>query len=304
MSDVDEFERHRALLFSVAYRMLGRASEAEEVVQDAWLRAAAAADDEVRSPRAYLTTIVTRLALDRLKSARVTRERYVGPWLPEPVLTDGAPGPEQAAELSESLGHAFLVMLDRLSPEERAVFLLREAFDHRYADIATMLGTTAANCRQLCHRARRRLVAGDSNGSERPRDDRRRLAERFAAAMRAGDGAALSALLAEDVGFWSDGGGRVIAARKPLLGRSAVLNLLLGIRRTAPSAGVDLDAVSVAIHDVNHEPAMLVFVAGRLDSVYVLSTNGDAITALRVIRNPDKLVLARQLEATGRPSPA
>src|SRR5947209_13136060 len=143
---LDRFEAHRPLLFAVAYRMLGSATDAEDVVQDAWLRYSSAGEVDVRSPKAYLTTIVTRLCLDRLKSARAQREEYVGPWLPEPVATDAAPGPERSAALAESVTLAFMVLLETLTPEERAVFLLREVFDHEYDDIAAALELTAANC--------------------------------------------------------------------------------------------------------------------------------------------------------------
>jgi len=300
MTDIDDFERARPQLFSVAYRMLGSATEAEDVVQDAWLRFSAAQPSDLRSPRAYLTTIATRLALDRLKSARATREQYVGPWLPEPVLTGGPPGPEQSAVLAESLTLAFMVLLDTLSPEERAVFLLREVFEHSYAEIASMLESSESNCRQLFHRAKERLAAGRPR-SGRSREERRRLAERFASAMRAGDEAELTRVLADDVGFWGDGGGRVIAAKRPVFGREAVVNFILGIRRTAPSAGIDLEKVTVDIVDVNYEPAMVARVDGRIDSVYVFSMDDNGITGIRVVRNPDKLVfIARQLEEAGR----
>src|SRR5262245_22044915 len=230
--DVNEFEQHRSHLFSLAYRMLGSASEAEDVVQDAWLRSAAADTTDLRSPRAYLMTVVTRLALDRLKSARVTREQYVGPWLPEPVLTDGRPEPEESAALAESLTLAFMVLLDTLSPEERAVFVLREVLEYSYAEIAAVLKESEANCRQLLHRAKEHLRSARPR-SPRSREQTRQLAERFVDSMRAGDGDQLTRVLAEDVGFWGDGGGRVPAGRRPIIGREAVVNLLVGIRRAA-----------------------------------------------------------------------
>jgi RNA polymerase sigma-70 factor (TIGR02957 family) len=298
---VDEFERCRPLLFSIAYRMLGSAAEAEDVVQDTWLRAASARDSEVRSPRAYLTTIATRLALDRLKSARVAREEYVGPWLPEPLLTDLRPEPEQSLVLAESLSFAFLVLLETLSPQERAVFLLREAFEYSYAEIAGFLEASEASCRQLFHRARERLALKQSRSS-RSRAEKRKLAERFVSAMRAGDRDELTRALAEDVGFWGDGGGRVVAARRPVLGREAVLNLLLGIRRTGLSAAAaSQQEIAIEVAEVNYEPAMLVSVDGRLDSVYVFSFAGDALVGIRVVRNPDKLgYIRQQLAAAGR----
>jgi len=293
MTEVELFQSHRRQLFAVAYRMLGSASDAEDVVQDAWLRYAAARPSDLRSPQAYLTTIVTRLCLDRLKSARATREEYVGPWLPEPVLTDGRREPEQSLALAESVTLAFMVLLETLSPEERAVFLLREVFDHEYDEIAAMLDTTPANCRQLFHRAKQRIA------ERRPRfrgalDEKRPLVGRFVAALRDGDGEALTSVLAEDVGFWSDGGGKVLAARRPVFGRDRVVQVLVGIRRTAPAAA--LDAVTIDVVEVNHDPALVLRVAGRIDSVYTLTVEDDAIAAIRIVRNPDKLrFLDRQL---------
>jgi RNA polymerase sigma-70 factor, ECF subfamily len=295
-SEIEPFQEHRPLLFSIAYRMLGSASDAEDAVQDAWLRySTGAGQADVRSPKAYLTTIVTRLCLDRLKSARAARETYIGPWLPEPVLTEGAPGPEQSTALAESLTLAFMVLLETLGPEERAVFLLREVFEHSYDEIAEMVGLSPANCRQIFHRAKARVA------ERRPRfrgagDKKRQLVERFVAALRAGDAAALTGVLADDVGFWGDGGGKALAARRPLFGRANVVNLLVGIRRTAPAAGVPLDRIALDVVEVNYEPAMVVRVDGRIDSVYVCSVADGVIDGIRVVRNPDKLAyIARQL---------
>ena len=288
MPEVDLFQAHRRRLFAVAYRMLGSASDAEDVVQDAWLRYSAARPSELRSPQAYLTTIVTRLCLDRLKSARAAREEYVGPWLPEPVLTDDRSEPEHSVALAESVTLAFMVLLETLSPEERAVFLLREVFDHEYGDIAAMLDMTPANCRQLFHRAKTHLA------DRRPRfhesmEAKRPLVGRFVSALRDGDGDALASVLADDVGFWSDGGGKVLAARRPIFGRDNVVQVLVGIRRTAPSLGIALEDVTMAVVEVNREPALVLRVAGQIDSVYALSIEDDSITGIRIVRNPDKL---------------
>jgi RNA polymerase sigma-70 factor (ECF subfamily) len=302
--DIDEFERHRSHLFALAYRMLGSASEAEDVVQDAWLRADAAKPGDLRSPRAYLMTVVTRLALDRLKSARATREQYIGPWLPEPVLTDRQPAPEESVALAESLTLAFMVLLETLLPEERAAFVLREVLEYSYAEVAEVLKSTEANCRQLVHRAKGRLQSGRSR-SARSHEQKKQLAERFVAAMRSGDGDALTRVLADDVGFWGDGGGRVVAARRPLLGRDAVVHLLLGIRRTAAAMGIPMDQISLEIVEVNYDPAMLVRVSDRIDSVYVFSIVNDVIAGIRVVRNPDKLVfITRQLDSTPEAGPS
>jgi len=298
MSAVDLFQAHRQRLFAVAYRMLGSASDAEDVVQDAWLRYSAAQPAELRSPQAYLTTIVTRLCLDRLKSARAAREEYVGPWLPEPVLTDDRAAPDRSVALAESVTLAFMVLLETLSPEERAVFLLREVFDHEYDEIAAMLDTTPANCRQLFHRAKthladRRPRFHDTVAAKRP------LVGRFVHALRDGDGDALASVLAEDVGFWSDGGGKVLAARRPIFGRDSVVQVLVGIRRTAPAFGVSIDDVTMDEVEVNNEPALVLRVSGRIDSVYTLSIEGDAIAAIRIVRNPDKLrFIDRQLSGS------
>ncbi|MEO8520768.1 MAG: RNA polymerase sigma-70 factor [Acidobacteriota bacterium] len=295
MDEVELFQTHRGSLFAVAYRMLGSASDAEDVIQDAWLRFSAAHGNDVRSVKAYLTTIVTRLCLDRLKSARAKREAYVGPWLPEPVVTDARPGPERLLAQAESVTLAFLVLLETLTPEERAVFLLREVFNYEYDEIAAMLEVTSANCRQLFHRAKGRLAEG------KPRvranlEELRPLVERFVQAFRDGSEEALTDVLAADVGFWSDGGGKVTAAGRPVFGREPVARMLAGFRRAAVARGMTLALVTHEITEVNGEPALLQRVDGQLDGVYVLSVADNAIAAIRVIRNPDKLIyLQRQI---------
>jgi len=290
----DIFNTDRPLLFSIAYRMLGSASDAEDVLQDAWLRYRRVDRTTIRSPKALATTIVTRLCLDRLKSARATREEYIGPWLPEPVLTSEVDGPETRLQRSESVTLAFLVLLEQLSPEERAVFLLKTVFDYEHSEIAEMLGMTPDNSRQLLHRAKARLAEGRPRVSG-SRQSRRAIAERFAQAFFAGDGSALTALLAKDIGMWSDGGGKASAARRPLMGRDEITKFLVGLHRTAETAGLIRD-VSLQIEDVNSEPALVVRAGRRLESIFVLSIDGDAITGIRVVRNPDKLAhIDRQL---------
>jgi RNA polymerase sigma-70 factor (ECF subfamily) len=287
----EAFESYRPKLFAVAYRMLGSASEAEDVVQDAWLRYATSERSDVRSAEAFLTTIVTRLCLDRLKSARVAREQYVGPWLPEPILTDDHPGPETAAALAESVSLAFMLLLETLSPEERAAFLLREVFEYDSREIGEMLKTSPENARQLVHRARSRL--GDRRAHERASvadsNRKRDVVQRFAAALRDGDADALAGLLTADVVLVSDGGGKVSAARRPLGGRVEVLNLLVGIRRIAASAKLDVSRVRLEVVDVNGEPALSIRIDDRVDSIYTCSVVDDAIGAFRIVRNPDKL---------------
>jgi RNA polymerase sigma factor (sigma-70 family) len=304
MAQSELFEAQRPLLFSIAYRMLGSASDAEDVVQDAWLRFRGVADAEVRSPKALAATIVTRLCLDRLKSARATREEYIGPWLPEPVLTSGAEAPDVLAQRSESVTLAFLLLLETLSPEERAVFLLKEVFDYEHADIAEALGTTVANSRQLLHRAKEKVRSAATAVSDHAASVKtsatyasREIAERFAAAFYAGDAAGFAGLLAEDVTFVSDGGGKVSAARRPLAGRDTIVHLLVGFYRGARALGLAARA-SVTPLEVNGEPAVAVRVEGRLDSIYVLSPGEGGIARISVIRNPDKLAyIARQLSS-------
>jgi RNA polymerase sigma-70 factor, ECF subfamily len=292
--DKDVFSADRPLLFSIAYRMLGSASDAEDVLQDAWLRYRSVDRSAIRSPKAFATTIVTRLCLDRLKSARSTREEYIGPWLPEPVLTSEVESPATMLQRAESVTLAFLVLLEKLSPEERAVFLLKDIFEYDHSEVAEMLGTTVENSRQLLHRAKARLAEG------RPRltgtaESRRAVAERFARAFSSGDGSELTALLTTDAGLWSDGGGKASAARRPLVGRAEVVNFLVGLHRAARTAGVAHD-VSLRLEDVNSEPALIVRVGQRLESIFVFSVDEGAISGIRVVRNPDKLArIDRQL---------
>jgi RNA polymerase sigma factor (sigma-70 family) len=259
------------------------------------MRYAESKPDDVRSLKAWLTTVTTRLCLDRLKSARVTREQYVGPWLPEPVLTSDE-RPDAVLQRHESVTLAFLVLLETLSPEERAVFLLREVFDYSHDEIAGMLDMSPANSRQILHRARERVAAGRPRAAT-DESTKRELARRFVAAFTSSDATELTKLLAADVKFFGDGGGKVAAARRPLVGRDAVLNLLSGIQRAAAVQGF-LPDVRIEMIDVNFDPAFVIRRAGRLDSVYSLEISDHAIQALRVVRNPDKLAfIERQLAA-------
>jgi RNA polymerase sigma-70 factor, ECF subfamily len=292
--DTQVFDTDKPLLFSIAYRMLGSASDAEDVLQDAWVRYRSADRSSVRSPKAFITTIVTRLCLDRLKSAQKTREEYIGPWLPEPVLTSELESPETMMQRSESVTLAFLVLLEQLSPEERAVFLLKDIFDYEHTEIAEILGTSTENSRQLLHRAKTRLKEG------RPRrtgtaESRRATAERFARALSTGDASEFTALLTSDVGMWSDGGGKATAARRPLIGREEVLNFLVGLHRVGENRGL-LREASLTIEDINSEPALVLRVGGRMESIFVLSIDNEAVSGIRVIRNPEKLArISRQL---------
>jgi RNA polymerase sigma-70 factor (TIGR02957 family) len=286
MDSTDFFDSHRSLLFSIAYRMLGSASDAEDVVQDAWLRYRSADSASIRSPKSFATTIVTRLCLDRLKSARATREEYIGPWLPEPVLTADTEAPDETVERAESVTLAFLVLLETLSPEERAVFILKEACDSDHAEIANTLGISVESSRQLLHRAKQRISAGKSRVTGTPAS-RRDVASRFAQALLSGDDVGLKNLLAADVGLWSDGGGKVLAARRPLLGRDEVMKFLVGLYRTGYSRVGPRG--SLELSEVNGEPAFLMRLEKQLDSVYVISIEDEVVSGLRIIRNPDKL---------------
>jgi RNA polymerase sigma-70 factor (ECF subfamily) len=301
------FEAHRARLFSIAYRMLGSASEAEDVVQDAYLRYAAAAPEELRSLRAWLSTVVTRLCLDRLKSAQARREQYVGPWLPEPVVhADREPTLARAVEQRESTTLAFLLLLESLTPQERAVFVLREAFDYEYAEIGEMLDLTPANCRQLFHRAKARL----KERQHRPRfhasrAHHRRLVESFASAMQSGDAAKLQQLLAADVVFTADGGGKASASTRPVHGRDDVSRMVMGLwrhlevhNRTAAAE----DQFSLTLERVNGLTALAAWRNKNLESLFTFVEAGrEGIVAIDVVRNPDKLAyVTRELDAAGK----
>jgi len=290
-----EYQALRPYLFSIAYRMLGRASEAEDVVHDAWLRAAESAPADLRSPRKWLSTVVTRLCLDRLKSARATREAYPGPWLPDPVPTSGFPDLEDSTLRRESITLAFLVLLEVLSPVERAAFLLREVFEYDYAEVARILETSEAACRQLVHRAKQRIAERRPRFSTPP-ERQREIVSSFLEAAARGDLRALEAVLARDVVHEADGGGKAPAATRPVVGPDRVARLYAGL--AAKAAQAPPGAVRFSLADVNGETALLVDALGRLETVIVFTVEEDRITALRAVRNPDKLAW---MERTLRP---
>ena len=244
MARIEDFERHRSLLFSIAYRMLGSVADAEDVVQEAYLRWQQAPEAEVRSPRSYLSTVVTRLSIDRLRSARARREEYVGPWLPEPLVSERAEEVAVLDELGESLSTAFLVVLESLNPVERAVFLLREVFDYDYEEISRILGKSEDNCRQIAHRARQ-SVAARRPRFERSPEQEERLSRQFLEACMSGDMEGLISLLSEDVTLWSDGGGKVAAAPYPIYGPERVARFLLGVLRTVPPGSPPVPPMSM-----------------------------------------------------------
>lgn len=278
----DTFERLRPRLQGLAYRMLGSRAEAEEVVQDSWLRWREAAPGAIASPEAWLVAVATRLAIDRLRHARVAREHYTGTWLPEPLVDDSPPSPEQLVERADTLSFAFLAVLERLAPEARAAWLLREVFDAGYAELAEALGKSEAACRQIVHRAREQLR------DARPRHvvppaAQERLLRSFAQAASVGDFAALKALLAHDAQLVGDGGGKVPSFGVPLVGGPRIAQLYLAACLRHPGG------VRVELAQVNGQWGLLRFIGGALESVQSVETDGQRILRLHVQRNPDKL---------------
>jgi RNA polymerase sigma-70 factor (ECF subfamily) len=297
------FETERAHLLGLAYRMLGEMAAAEDVVQEAWIKWRGADRAEIRDVRAWLSTVTIRLALDALRSARSRREVYVGPWLPEPILPDdarafAADAPAARAELASDLSLALLFVLERLSPEERAAFILHDAFDCDYATIAAMLDKSEPACRKLVSRARER-VKEDRPKQQASKDKHRDLLLRFAKAATATDEQALASLFAPDVIFYSDGGGRVPAALNPILGADKVQRLIVGLVGKFMEDGGVPDWSPV---EINGRPGLVLRVRGQFDSTLDIETDGARITALYLVRNPDKLMrLSRGLTPPSSP---
>jgi RNA polymerase sigma-70 factor, ECF subfamily len=284
----ETYESLRPLLFSIAYRMVGSVSEAEDIVQEAYLRhhrAVHEGDTEVQAPKAWLSAVTTRLAIDHLRSARVRRETYVGPWLPEPLLTDPAPDPSEQVELSDSLSIAFLTVLESLSPVERAVYILREVFGYGYGEIARVVDRSEENCRQLLTRARRHVEAHRPRFNVPP-ERQEELTERFMEAVQTGDDDALIAMLAEDAVAYTDGGGKVRAAPRPIVGREKVARFLTVTTRR----GARLTPFTVRTATINGRPGrMIVGEDGAVLGVIEIDLAGDVIRAVHVVNNPDKL---------------
>ena len=276
---LDAFEQQRTVLLGLAYRLLGSRADAEDVVQEAWLRWSTA--DAVDNPAAWLRTVVTRLCLDELRSARVRREQYVGPWLPEPVHTaDGVLGPLDTAELRDSLSLGFLLLLERLSPSERAVFVLREAFGLPYDEVAAAVGKSAAACRQLHVRARAHLA---QDVPARPHGARRALLDRLLTAVALADVPAVTALLADDAVLVSDGGGVVSAARRPVVGADRVARFLVGIASRVP------EGTTLHEEEVNGAECVVVRSGGAVRQVLSLDVDGEQVRGLQIVANPAKL---------------
>jgi RNA polymerase sigma-70 factor (ECF subfamily) len=279
------FQRHRPALFGIAYRMLGSVGDAEDVLQDAWLKWSTVAGESVDQPRAYLARTVTNLSLNRLKSAAVRRESYVGPWLPEPLVTaEGDAGDAGfAVEQAEAVSLAMLVVLETLSPLERAVFVLADVFGYSFGEIAAMLDRSETSVRQVGSRARSHVQARRPR-YDAPADVRRRITDEFLAACVGGDLNQMMAMLAPDVAAWTDGGGKIRAALRPVRGADRVARWIVGVlRKSVP----DAEALSVL---VNGQPGVLINSVGKPDSVAAIDVDADGrITAIRLIRNPDKL---------------
>jgi RNA polymerase sigma-70 factor (ECF subfamily) len=287
------FDEHRSLLFSIAYRMLGSVTDAEDMLQETFIRWQQASDsgEEIRSPRAFLVTIISRLCINHLQSARMQREEYVGQWLPEPIVTGPGSDPLEMVRVDESLSMAFLVVLERLSPVERAVFLLREVFEYEYAEIADFLGLSEANCRQILGRAKGHVseVRPRFKTSERKRDD---LLEGFLRATSSGDMEGLLAVLATDVVLHTDGGGKAVSAP----------NLIHGARNVARGAVGTLNKLlpknlEYRVTDINGEAGVVSYLNGKPYSVLTVEVREGRIQTIYVVSNPDKLAHVPELPA-------
>lgn len=290
---VDEFTGYRPLLFAVAYRMVGVVADAEDLVQETFLRwqRALAAGETIAAPKSWLTAVITRLCIDHLRSARVRREEYVGPWLPEPLVTEAAPDPAESVALAESLTLAFLVVIESLTPVERAVFLLHDVFAYDFAEVARIVGKGEANCRQLARRAREHVAARRPR-HQAPPEERERLTAQFLAACQGGDLPTLVATLADEIVLRSDGGGKAQAARRPLHGPDAVARFLLGIIKKAP-AGTEY-----RFAEVNGQPGFLALLDGVPYSVLALDIAEGRVRSIAIVVNPDKLGSVRATAAT------
>jgi RNA polymerase sigma-70 factor (ECF subfamily) len=270
-----DLEEHRHALFGIAYRMLGDRAAAEDVVQETFFKARDADAEIVASPRAWLSTVVTRLCLDHLKSARVRREQYVGPWLPEPL-------PTEAAVERETISMAFMVLLETLSPIERAVFLLHDVFDYTHAEVAAIVQEQEATVRQILHRAKAHVVARRPRFSG-TREQHALLMDGFIQACIAGDVEGLGRLLAADVVCYTDGGGKAVAATKPVRGAADTARFLAGLARKGAGVGT-FDRIVL-----NGEMTLVARVGGRIDTIVSIATDGERITEIDILRNPDKL---------------
>jgi RNA polymerase sigma-70 factor (ECF subfamily) len=280
---IETFNTHRPLLFGIAYRMLGRVSEAEDMVQDTWLRWQKQDAAEVRSPKAWLVSAVTRLCIDQMRSARREREQYYGVWLPEPLMpTTTDAEPDASTELAESLTMAFMLMLESLGPTERAVFLLREVFSYDYADVGAIVGKSEANCRQIVRRAKAELQA-NAKPPAPPTAQARQLVEHFIAASATGDVKQVLALLAEEPTVYSDGGGKVKAVGRPIRGLDFVSRFFVGIW---PRFMTKMDSRYV---NINGSPGLVMSSQGQVHYAFSFEIADERVRNIYIIANPDKL---------------
>jgi RNA polymerase sigma-70 factor (ECF subfamily) len=282
MTDSSLFAALRPRLFAIAYRMLGTRADADDVVQDAWLRWHGSDRTEVQSPEAWLVTIATRLAIDRLRARLSERSAYVGWWLPEPIVELDEHTPESSAELASEVSMAFMWVLERLSPEERAAFLMRQVFEHEYADIADMLSKSEAACRQMVHRAQQRVQQQQPRFTV-PREQHQALLGRFMAAAQHGDRAAMKTLLADDVQLVADGGGKVNSYLRVLHGAGRVAGSFWSLEHQYPQQVIYRQV------RINGESGLLRYVGGKLESAQSFLIDDDRIVAVFIVRNPDKL---------------
>lgn len=279
---IDVFNAHRPLLFGIAYRMLGRVSEADDMMQEVWLRWQKQDAAGIQSAKAWMVSATTRLCIDQLRSARRQREEYYGIWLPEPLMAAAADQPDKSAELADSLTMAFMLMLESLRPTERAVFVLREVFDYDYPEVAAIVGKTEANCRQIVRRAKTGLQ-GASRAPSPPTPQARRLVEEFLAATASGKVEEILALLAEDSSVLSDGGGRVKAAGRPILGADHVSRFLLGIW---PRFVIEMERRYV---DINGSPGLLMRLDGQVHYAFAFEVEAERVRNIYIVCNPEKL---------------
>ncbi len=277
------FDQYRGLLFSIAYRMLGSVADAEDMLQETFIKWQEVTDENIRSPRAYLVTIVSRLCINHLQSAQVQREEYIGVWLPEPIITDSGDDPFHLIKVDESISMAFLVLLERLTPTERAVFLLREVFEYEYGEIGSIIRQSEVNCRQILKRARQHMQALRPR-FEIAKSNHDALLKSFLKAIETGELSGLVALLADDVVLRSDGGGKGVAVPNEIRGMDKVgRGILGGVSRLLPRNLVR------KLARINGEPGLINYLDGRPHSVLTIEVSDHRISSLHVITNPDKL---------------
>jgi RNA polymerase sigma-70 factor (ECF subfamily) len=278
---IESFNAHRGQLFGIAYRMLGSVAEADDLVQETWLRWQKQDLEKVSSPKAWLISTITRLCIDQLRSARRQREEYYGVWLPEPLVENAPVSPENSAMLAESLTMAFMLLLETLDPVERAVFVLREVFDYDYADIAAIVGKSEANCRQIVRRSKLQLATPPVTVT--PSEAARRVVEKFMAAAAGGEVRDLLALLTADATLYSDGGGRVSAAGRPIHSADHISRFFVGIRDRQPAA------VALRFVAINGRPGVLMSSGGHIFNAVSFDLDGERVRAIYIVRNPEKL---------------